>query len=377
MSKRANNEGTIYKELRNGREVWRANYWDADGRKRYLSAKTKDAVAQKLSDARSAVAAGVPVPSAKETLGQFLGRWLTDVCPLRLRATSLRDYRRDVERHIVPAIGKLKLNEVTPQRVQVFLNKLSAKGLGPPTVQKVRAVLRSALTRAQKEGLIAQNAAKLVDTPRAPQKKVAALTTERTQAILAAFKGHDYEALITVALATGLRRGELLGLGWEDIDLDERTLTVRQQLQRIDGEYRLVEPKSATSHRTLSLPSIAVAALRAHKLRQTEARLQLGRAWQETGRVFTTASGSFLNDSTVSHRFAKHLKEAGLPHMPFHDQRHGAATLLLAQGASLREVMEQLGHSQISLTANTYTHIAPALLRENAARLDRALGATG
>jgi integrase len=160
------------------------------------------------------------------------------------------------------------------------------------------------------------------------------------------------------------------------VDLERGSVRVERQLQRIAGAYQFVPLETVKSRRTLALPAVAVEALRRQKTRQTEARLAAGPAWQDTGLVFTTASGGPIHGSTVTHRFQHRLKEAGLPARRFHDLRHGAASLLLAGGASMRSVMEQLGHSQISLTMNTYAHIAPELLRDNAAKLNDALGGT-
>ncbi|HZU77834.1 MAG TPA: site-specific integrase, partial [Dehalococcoidia bacterium] len=192
--------------------------------------------------------------------------------------------------------------------------------------------------------------------------------------ILAAFRDHDYEAVVTLALATGMRRGELLGLRWSDLDLDAGTLRIERQLQRLDGEYQFVPLKTRRSRRTLALPPIAIEALRRQKVRQFEAKLAAGPAWQESGLVFTAMTGGPIHGSTLTHRYQQQLTAHGLPVRRFHDLRHGAASLLLAEGADMRRIMEQLGHSQISLTANTYTHLIPAMLKDNADLLQRALG---
>jgi integrase len=165
-----------------------------------------------------------------------------------------------------------------------------------------------------------------------------------------------------------------LGLGWDDCGLEAGTLRVHRQPQRLDGENRLVELKTEKSRRTLALPAVAVEALRAHRARQNEARLLLGPRWQDSGRVFTTITGGYLSGSSVTHRYQARLNEAGLPQRSFHELRHGAASLLLARGTSMRTVMEQLGHSQITLTMNTCAHIAPELLRDAADKLNAALG---
>lgn len=282
-------------------------------------------------------------------------------------------------RRTSPALGKRKLADVTPQVVQGFLNDLAGSGLSPATVRHTRAVLRSAFSQAENWNLIARNpaAGKRVSLPRVEAKDVPALTPQHAQAIVAAFKGHPLEGLIATALGTGLRIGELLGLRWQDIDLDGGALTVRFQLQRVNGKLTLTVPKSKQSRRTLAIGAGTVEALRAHRVRQMEARLLAGSNWQDAGFVFSSVVGTGLEATNVLRRFKAQLVAAGLPPMRLHDLRHGVASLMIAQGNDLRRVMEQLGHSQIALTANTYTHISQQLKRETADSLDRALYGSG
>ena len=171
----------------------------------------------------------------------------------------------------------------------------------------------------------------------------------------------------------GLRQGEALGLRWQDIDFPARTLSVRKQLQRSDGEFQLVEPKTARSRRTLALPNIAVVELEGHRARQRTERTGVGDKWKDLDLVFTRPDGGPLDGTVVTHQFHRLLERAGLPQRRFHDLRHSCATLLLAQGASPRVVMEVLGHSQIALTMNTYTHVLPELKRDAARRMDEAI----
>jgi len=221
--------------------------------------------------------------------------------------------------------------------------------------------------------LVAINAASLVEAPRTEQSESRPLTPEQTMKLLKSIRGDRLEALYTVAVAIGLRRGEALGLTWDCIDFDAATLTVRFQLQRIDKVLVRVEPKTARSRRTVALPSVVVDALRRHKIRQLEERLLAGSRWQDTGYVFTTTIGTPLDGRSVTRFFTDALTRAELPHVRFHDLRHGCATLLLTQGASLRAIMETLGHSQIAVTANIYAHVGETIKRETAAMMDAAL----
>jgi integrase len=180
-----------------------------------------------------------------------------------------------------------------------------------------------------------------------------------------------------VALALGLRQGEALGLSWEDIDFQSRRLLVRHGLQRIDGELRLVEPKTRQSRRTIAMPGVVIDALTHHKAKQTQERLLAGRRWRDTGLVFTSTIGTPIEVGNLRRSFWKLLDRAGLPRMRFHDLRHSCASLLLVQGVPARVVMETLGHSNISITMDTNTHVLPELQRQAADAMDRALGNRG
>lgn len=174
----------------------------------------------------------------------------------------------------------------------------------------------------------------------------------------------------------GRRQGEILGLAWSDVDLDSSTLTVRHALQRVEGALVLVEPKSATSRRVIALPVLVRDALRAHRARQRTERLLAGSRWQDDSRdlVFRTTVGTPMDGIAVTRRFQAVLRDAALPRQRFHDLRHACASLLLAQGVAPRVVMETLGHSQISLTLDTYSHVIPALGRAAADQMDAVLG---
>jgi integrase len=375
MARRGNNEGSIRKRADG---TWEARVSLPTGDRKSLYGKTRQEVAAKLTAVMRDVQQGLPVPTERQTLAAFLADWLASVVRGRVEPTTYTRYALDVRR-ITAALGRLKLSEVTPQRIQAFLNSLREQGLSASSVKHCRAVLRSALGQAETWNLIARNpaAGKRVTSPRGERYEIEALSITQARAIMAAFVGHPFEALVHTALATGLRQGELLGLRWQDLDLDAGTLTVRVQLQRVDGVRRLKEPKSDRSRRALPLPPSAVEALRQHRRRQLEARLSAGATWQETGHVFTTSVGTPFDNSNVIHRFHRQLAKAGLPRMRFHDLRHGAASVLLQSGLSLREIMEILGHSQIGITANLYTHIAPEMKRDAAAKMEAALWGTG
>lgn len=201
------------------------------------------------------------------------------------------------------------------------------------------------------------------------------LTPEDARRLLDGARGDRLEALYSVALAFGLRQGEALGLKWSDIDLDTGILRVRRASQRIPHQgTQLVETKTERSRRTLVMPPIVISALRSHRARQAMERLAAGEQWVDLDLVFPSAKGTLADGPNVTHRFHRLLQRAGLPPMRFHDLRHACASLLLVQGVHPRVVMETLGHSQISLTMNTYSHVLPALQREAADRMEAVLG---
>lgn len=263
--------------------------------------------------------------------------------------------------HLGPGLGHLRLAALQPQHVQAFLNAKLAGGLSPRTVRYLHAILRRALGQAEKWGLVVRNVARLVDPPKVRRPEVRPLTLEEARTFLTAVQGHRLEALFTVALALGRRQGEVLGLRWEDVDLERGTLSVRYQLQRVAGGLVVVAPKSERSRRTIELPRPVVEALRRHRLRQLEERLRAGEAWRDSGLVFTSTIGMPLEPRNLIREYHALLDRAGLPRRPFHHLRHTAA-LLLAQGSDIRVVQQVLGHSQIALTADLYApcHVRPA-----------------
>jgi integrase len=222
--------------------------------------------------------------------------------------------------------------------------------------------------------MVGRNVAALVDPPKLTAQEIQPLTPEEVRGLLAGIRGDRHEALYITAIATGLRQGESLGLKWSDVDLDRGEIVVRHALQRIDGRPTLVEPKTHRSRRTVGLPTLATEALRAQRVRQLEERLKAGVFWNEEDYVFATQTGLPLHPSNVTHGFQKTLGRLGLRRQRLHDLRHCCASLMLSQGLTLKDVMETLGHSQISLTANTYAHLYPERRREVADRMDAVLG---
>ena len=234
----------------------------------------------------------------------------------------------------------------------------------------VRAVLTRALNQALRWDLVPRNVAALVDLPRVGHFEISPLSPAEARRFLEHARNDALHPLFVVALTTGLRQGEALGLQWPDIDLDASHLTVRRALQRVNGKLSVVEPKTRRSARTIVLPAVAVTAFRDRRRRQLQDRIAAGSLWVESGFVFTTALGSPLDGTSVTHRMQRLLAEAGMRRQRFHDLRHACASYLLQQGVHPRVVMDLLGHSQIALTMNTYSHLMPGVRDEAATRMD-------
>ncbi len=346
---------------------------DGKRKRKAFYGKTEKEVRDKLQDATHSHRRGTLAKVGRMTVRDWLMRWLEDSARPTTRPSTYRRYAQIVEQYLVPSIGRIQLERLTPSDVRAMLNAKATK-LSPRSLHHMRTVLRTALKVAMRDGLIPNNAAALAESPRVPATEMRTLGEDDVDRFQDAIRGNRLEALYCLALATGLRQGEALGLRWEDVNLnDGGRLRIRFALQRIDGTYALVEPKSMRSRRTISpLPEVVVTALRQQKQRQDAEKRSLGDRWLNTRNlVFTTEFGAPLNSSVVTHDFARVLQRAGLPRMRFHDLRHSCASFLLKQGVHPRAVMELLGHSQINLTLNTYSHVLPSVNKETAAAMDR------
>jgi integrase len=338
-----------------------------------LYGKTRREVQQKLVVAQRDLQRGITPTDDRLTTGQFLDRWLEDVAKATVRPRTYVSYEQTVRLHLKPTLGRIVLSRLRPQQVQALLNAKLASGLSPRSVGIVHAVLRTALNQGVQWDMVPRNVAALVQPPRVTRAEISPLTPEQARDFLDAVRGDRLEALYSVGLALGLRQGEILGLRWADVDLEGGTIRVTQALQRVNGRLDFVEPKSLSSRRTIPMPATVARALRAHRPWQLEERLAAGARWRESDLVFTTSLGTPLDSRNITRRFQVALERAGLPRLRFHDLRHTAASLMLAQGVPARVVMETLGHSQISLTMNTYSHVVPALQREAADRMEAIL----
>jgi integrase len=337
--------------------------------------ETRDEAAKELTKLLHKRDLGLPISGDRQTVEQYLIGWLASIHPPIVRPRTFERFEGIVRLHLTPALGHHQLEKLQPAHVQHLLNQKLAAGLSLQSVKHIRTTLSIALNRAVKWDVLARNVASLTELPKIEREPVTPLTPDDARRLLECAAADRLEAVYSVALAIGLRRGEALGLAWDDIDLDARIPTVRvnRSLQRAEGRLQLLPPKTQGSRRSIQLPDIAAKALRKHRARQLEERLAAGPEWHDTGLVFTTRKGTPLEPRNQVRHFKALLKRAGLTESRFHDLRHTAASLLLAQGVHPRVVMEILGHSRISLTMDTYSHVMPSVMNEAAAKMDAIL----
>lgn len=378
--RRGNREGTIYQVPSEKR--WRAALtWTDDvgqRHRRIVSGKTQAAVRQRLGQLRTDLERGL-APVRTDTLAAFLTGWLERE-KQRIRPATWRGRELHVRGYLIPALGSVPLAKLTPAHVERMTAELVATGRSARTASHARVTLRRALADAVRDGLVHRNVAALARPPRVTRRTIEPgrdyLDAPQLRRLLAVAAEYRVGALVTLAATTGLRQGELLGLAWEDVDWEARTLTVRRTMARAwSGGYELSAPKTNRSRRAVHLAAAAVDALRREQREQEAAREAAGTAWQDTDRlVFTDAVGRPLYGTAVHRAFRELLTAAGLPMIAFHGLRHSAATALLSAGVPLRVVSDLLGHSGIAITADYYAHVEQSLRREAADAMDRALG---
>lgn len=388
--RRRSGEGSIFR-LKNGSWCGFANLGYRNGKRcrKKIIRKSEQEVIAEVAELAKKVRDGEAINTNRTFVRDYLRSWLQDTVRNSVRANTYKSYADQLERYLIPRLGHLELTKLKPQHIRRCLNDLRHSGgvergphatekrpraLSPRTVQYCRRILSEALSQAVDDELIRQNPVTPVKGPTVEVHEIDPYTPAQARALLTAVRGDRLEALFTVAVALGLRQGEILGLRWKDLDLEKSRLSVRHQLQRIDGEPKFVPPKSKKSRRTIIMPAVVLTALIQHRERQCEYRALAGTRWQEWDLVFPTMIGTPMESSNLNHYFQKVAAAAGLPRRRFHDLRHTAATLLLIQGVHPRLAMGILGHSQITLTMNTYSHYLPEEMgHEAASQMDEIL----
>lgn len=381
VKQQGNGSGTVYPRKNKAGKItsYLGSYFGPDGKRRYVSAKSKGECRDKLRAAMGDSDKGLVFDSGTTTVSQYLDRWLTDSVDGTVRQRTYERYEQLVRVHLKPSLGRVKLKLLKPEHVRSLYRDKLAGGAGnaplsPRTVQYVHRTLSKALKQAVSDGLIPRNVCDAVRSPRPVKKEVTPLSQDQARSLLSAARGDRLETLYTVALHCGLRQGELLGLKWEDVDLTAGKLSVRRTLSdtREDG-FRFEAPKSGKG-RSVKLSQRATEALRSHRKRQLEERTPEPEE-RFKGLVFTTSNGTpYTCTNLLAQRFRPLLKRAGLPAATrFHDLRHTCATMLLKMGQHPKYVQELLGHASIGITLDTYSHVIEGMGDGLADAMDGAL----
>ncbi|MER7467069.1 site-specific integrase [Streptomyces sp. NPDC097981] len=398
---RANGDGTVY-QRKDGR--WEAaGYVLAPGntRKRVrVYGSTRTEALSKLTEKIAASNRGIPVPSAQGSVSTYLTYWLENVAVHHLRENTHTRYTACVNHYLVPGLGKKKLTKLTAKDVRTWLNQLRttcqccarsidarrdqprccaagtccSKRLSPLTLAYIHSVLKSALEHAVREEEITRNVARNVRTGTPRPRRFEPLNADEARQLLAAARNDRLFALYELALRTGLRKGELLGLQWEDVDLDKGTASIRRTLQRTQtGGLTALPTKTRASERRIALPAECIRSLKERREAREEEREAAAEGWKDSSIVFSTPAGGPIDPANLNRHFRALLDRAGLRRIRFHDLRHSTATLLLEQGVELVVIKELLGHAHIGVTATVYAHVRLRLQRDAIDLLGRAL----
>ena len=360
--------------------VWyaRVTFTDQEGKRRYIKRKAdtkthaKELVKQLLRDLDDS--SDTVIEGCQLTLGKYFDRWLESAAKPRLTERTFSDYEDLARRYIRPFMGNKKLSDVRPLDIQALYSSMQERGLSARTVRYTHAVLTSALKQAVRWGILIRNPASMVDLPKLYRKEMKALSPDEATRFLLAAREDRWGLVFTLALVTGMRPEEYLGLQWKDVDLDHGIITVQRTLcwRRRGGGWYFGIPKTSRSRRNIPIPFSVVRDLKEHKRQQAEERLKAGRNYQAFDLIFaTTEGGPLMPQNLLRRHFRPILKRADLPQtVRIYDLRHSCATLLLAAQENPKVVSERLGHATITLTLDTYSHVLPSMQRAATDKLD-------
>jgi len=372
MAKRGHGEGSIYRDQDGS---WRAALTlgpESGGGRKYFRGSTRQEVQQKLAAAKRALEDGLPQLEGRQTVQQFLASWLLSIKPT-MEHGAWRRHEEFVRLHIVPFLGQTNMIQVTPQQIQALYADRLASGLSSTTVRYIHKTLHKAFKDAERLRVVARNVTTLVNVPRIAETVIHPLSADEARRLLHVANAERLFAFYGLALASGMRESELLGLQWGEVDFDNHLVRVRWQLQREEGRWVWKSPKTKRSRRQIALAASTIEVLRRHKEAQDRERAQLAGEWEDHELVFCTRRGRPLSSRNVYRRYKELLKKGGLPDIRFHDLRHTAATLLLAGKVNPKVVSEMLGHASVVITLDIYSHVLPDMQHDAAAILDRVL----
>ena len=361
-------QGTVNQRYKGSWELKWYGPADQNGNQKRISETvrgTKKEAEKILRERLLSVDNGSFVDKSKETVSEFMNRWLETYAATNVTLRTAHGYEGYIHRYIDPTIGKIALQSLTPSQVQKVYADMLEKGLSNITVLHLHRVLREALGHAVKWGIIARNVADAASPPRSEQKQMAMWDVPSIIDFLDLSHGTRFGHIHEFAVLTGLRRSEICGLKWESVDLEAGSLSVVATLQRIKGHGLVTgTPKTKRSRRTVDLAPETIDLLRTIRGGQMAQQLEYGSVWQNTGYVFTDIDGSPLAPDMLTKSFCGLVREHGLPQLTFHGLRHAFATLGLKAGISPKVVSEALGHSNIGITLDTYSHVLPNMQTE-------------
>ncbi len=348
-----------------------------NGRTKYdtrtIHGKRKDAE-RELARWITEVESGGYVDETKMTVAQYLESWLLRVKP-NVAGKTFERYAEIVHSHLIPALGRYNLQRLTPLQVQDYYAQASERGrkdgkggLAPQTVVHHHRVLREALNDAVQLGVLGRNPADRVKPPKVDRKEQRVLNKAEIEAVLKSAEGTVFYVPVVLAVTTGMRRGEILALRWEDVDFDAKVVHVRRSLEETKAGVSFKEPKTSKSRRAVNVPDMVLEVLAKHRDEQAEHRKLLGKDYWDEGLICARPDGKPIVPKYISSNFYVVLERAGLPRIPFHNLRHTHATALFRQGAHPKVVQERLGHSTIVTTMDVYSHVLPSM-QEQAARM--------
>lgn len=339
-----------------------------------ICASSRREAEKRLAEFIAEVNGGLLAEPGKMSFKHFAERFMRDYAEPRLAPKTVWRYRQLLEKHILPQIGHLKMDQVRPLHIIELHRTLEEKNLAPRTVLHVHRLVANILQRAVEWQVIAVNPARRVRAPSVPRRTARVYDENQVARLLEALEEEPlkYRTAVYLALASGLRLGELCGLEWQDIDFEAGTLTVARASQWLPGRGVFTkEPKTEESKRTIALPASVLSLLRRYKAQQNEERLKCGELWRGSGRILTTWNGGPVRPETVSQWFKRFLQRHGLPKITFHGLRHTSASLLICDGVPLKVVSERLGHTTIRTTSDIYGHLLKRADTEAAQRLDK------
>jgi integrase len=376
--RKLNGEGSI--SLRaDGRWMGRFYAWTAAGTRKRVSVygATRKQAADRLREAQERNSQGIPVPDRSWRLGEWLDYWLDNVIVPNRRPATYRLYEMTVRLYLKPALGTVPLARLSAARVQTFLNGQLAAGQSIRQVQVMRTVLSSALTRAMREELLVRNVARLAELPAWERQPITPWTAAEGRAFLGAARDDPLYPAFVLLLLYGLRRGEVLGLRWKDIDEDDSMIRVCQQVQRVKGQLWIGPVKTAAGRRDLPLLKFATNVLALRRAAQAADRIELGRAWQDYGLIFTTRTGRPVEPRNLVRSFRRICDAHGIRVIKLHHLRHTTATLLKNLGVPARDAQLILGHSRLAVTLEIYSHEDRQAHRDALDKISDALGGSG